>query len=123
MSNSSNYIQSSLKLSEKPPDTHNETPTLMPSENNEIFLKFLKKFVIGFYNKIINTDSLSNFEDSSIKWIKNTLEHTGINAEIFLELIQNHKIWSSSLVGFFYQHGIGCKVNKDKALEMYLLTI
>ncbi len=46
-----------------------------------------------------------------------------MNAEIFLELIQNHEIWFSSLIGFFYQHGIGCNVNKDKALEMYLMAI
>src|SRR5688572_21667580 len=107
MSNSSNYIKSSLKFPETL-DTHNETPTkLMPlKNNNETFLKFLKEFVIGFYNEIINTDS---FEDSSIKWIKNTLEHADIKVETFLELIQKHKIWSSSLIGFFYQHGMGCK--------------
>ena len=27
------------------------------------------------------------------------------------------------MVSFFYQHGIGCKVNKDKALELYLFAI
>src|SRR3990170_6544757 len=55
--------------------------------------------------------------------IKNTLEHHEMNSETFFESIQNHQIWFSSLIGFFYQHGIGCNVNKDKALEMYLLAI
>jgi len=46
-----------------------------------------------------------------------------MDAETFLGSIQNHQILFSSLIGFFYQHGIGCNVNKDKALEMYLLAI
>ncbi len=46
----------------------------------------------------------------------NTLEHNDLNVKIFLELIQNHEIWSSSLIGFFYQHGIGCNVNKLKCI-------
>ena len=82
MSNSSNYIQSSLKFPETS-NTHDETPTkLIPfKNNNETCLKFLKEFVIGFYNEIINTDSFDKFEDSSIKWIKNTLGHIDIKVE------------------------------------------
>ncbi len=41
----------------------------------------------------------------------------------FLKSIQNHKVWFSSLIGFLYQHGIRCNVDKDKALEMNLLAI
>ena len=77
-----------------------------------------------FYNRLINTiNSFDDFENLSIEWIKSTLEHNDMNAETFLESIQNHQILFSSLIGFFYQHGIGCNVNKDKALEMYLLAI
>src|SRR5436305_415284 len=40
--------------------------------------------------------------------------------------MQNHeqtKFWFSSIVGFYYQCGISCDVDKNKALELYLLTI
>ncbi|CAB4430233.1 unnamed protein product [Rhizophagus irregularis] len=41
-------------------------------------------------------------------------------------MMKNHKeskFWFTSLIGFFYQHGIGCKLNKEKALDFYLLVI
>src|SRR6266498_3559566 len=103
-------------------ETDGEIPSIkfMPSENHGTFLNELIK---EFYNRIINTVSFNNFENLSIEWIMNTLKHNDMNAKIFLELIQNHEIWFSGLIGFFYQHGIGCNVNKDKALEMYLLAI
>jgi hypothetical protein len=40
--------------------------------------------------------------------------------------MRNHKeneFWFSSIIGFFYQYGIGCDINKDKSLELYLLSI
>src|SRR6266540_1767472 len=124
MSNYSNHLQPSLKFSEKTiqtPDVNGETQTKFLSSENDG--TFLKKLIKDFYNRIINTNSFDNFENLSIEWIKNTLTHNYMNAETFLESIQNHKVLFSSLIGFFYQHGIGCNVNKDKALEMYLLTI
>src|SRR6266542_3228146 len=124
MSHSSNYSKPSLKFSKKTIqtlNTDNEISTkFIPSENDEAFFIELIK---NFYNRIINTDSFDNFENSSIEWINNTLEHNDMNAETFLESIRNHQILLSSLIGFFYQHGIGCNVNKDKALEMYLMAI
>ncbi|CAB4392737.1 unnamed protein product [Rhizophagus irregularis] len=40
--------------------------------------------------------------------------------------MENHKeskFWFTSLIGFFYQHGIGCNLDKEKALDFYLLVI
>ena len=34
-----------------------------------------------------------------------------------------NKIWFSSIIGFFYQVGINCNVDKSKALEFYLLAV
>src|SRR6266540_7115412 len=117
MSNSSNYSKKIIQTL----NTGNEISTkFIPSENGEAFFREL---IENFYNRIINTDSFDNFENLSIEWIKSTLEHNDMNAETFLESIQNHQILLSSLIGFFYQHGIGCNVNKDKALEMYLMAI
>jgi len=92
----------------------------MSSENDGMYVNELIK---DFYNRIINTVSFNNFENLSIEWIMNTLKHNDMDAKIFLELIQNHENCFSSLIGFFYQHGLGCNVNRDKALEMYLLAI
>ena len=84
---------------------------------------FFRELIKDFYDRIINTDSFDDFEVSSIEWIMNTLERNDMNAKIFFELNQNHRIGFSSLIGFFHQHGIGCDANRDKALEMYLLAI
>src|SRR6266498_5367394 len=118
MSNNSNFSQKFPEKTILTPDADNETPT---SKNDGTFFKELTK---DFYNRLINTiNSFDDFENLSIEWIKSTLEHNDMNAETFLESIQNHQILFSSLIGFFYQHGIGCNVNKDKALEMYLFAI
>ncbi|CAG8543445.1 7907_t:CDS:2 [Funneliformis caledonium] len=85
-----------------------------------------KELIKDFYEKIINTVSFDNFENSSIEWIKITLVQNDLNVETFLEFMQNHEeseTWFSSLIGFFYQHGIGCNVNEDVALKMYSLAI
>src|SRR5437868_6277189 len=37
--------------------------------------------------------------------------------------MQRNKIWFTSIIGFFYQYGIGCDVDENKAFEMYLLTV
>ncbi len=44
----------------------------MPSENDGTYFKEL---IENFYDIIINTGSFDNFENLSIKWIKNTLEN------------------------------------------------
>src|SRR5215469_3318976 len=85
---------------------------------------FLKEFLRDFYQKIINMndDYLYMFEDKISKWIKNIDK----NNEKILELMQNHEKsepWFSGIIGFFYQYGIGCNVDKNKALELYLLTV
>ena len=71
-----------------------------------------------FYKKIIDTKDFSN---TLSEWIKNIDKNKTI-----LESMQNHqkfqKFRFSSIIGFFYQYGIGCDVDKNKALELYLLV-
>ena len=63
-----------------------------------------------------------------IKWIKDTLKIHDNNKDpkdVF-KMMQNHEkcqIWFSSLIGFFYQHGIGCDINKNVALGLYLQIV
>ena len=100
----------------------------MTTNNNitESDENFLKNFLKNFYHKIIDTEDFNTFEDISIKWMKNELENNDKDPESLLKMMQNHKrhqIWFTSIMGFFYQHGIGCKVDKNNALEIYLYII
>ncbi|CAB4482016.1 unnamed protein product [Rhizophagus irregularis] len=67
-------------------------------------------------------NDFNKFENVIIEWIKNNDKNT----KQILELIQNHKkseFWFSSIIGFFYQYGIDCDVDKEKSLEFFLLAI
>src|SRR4051812_12635208 len=90
------------------------------SKNDE---NFLKEFSTDFYRKIIDTKDFNTLEDTLItQWINNNNKST----KTILELAQNHehaKFWFSSIIGFFYQYGLSCAVDKNKALESYLLAI
>ncbi|CAB5350633.1 unnamed protein product [Rhizophagus irregularis] len=97
------------------------------NENDEIFLKNVLK---EFYNKIIQyikDDDINKFEENLIKWLNNIIKnHDEKYSKKFLELMKNHKkylIWFTSIIGFFYQHGISCYKNNNIALEFYNLTI
>ncbi|CAB4482040.1 unnamed protein product [Rhizophagus irregularis] len=91
---------------------------------------FLKEFLKSFHQKIINTKDFNNFENNLIEWIKNfnnkNDDDDKKNFKNILELMKNHeqnKFWFSSIIGYFYQFGIGCDIDKNKALESYLLII
>src|SRR5581483_2090455 len=74
-----------------------------------------------FYQKIIDTKDFNTFEDTLTEWVKNIDKDVGS----VLELMKNHeqtKILFSSIIGFFYQIGINCDVDKNEALKLYLLT-
>src|SRR2546423_3751051 len=100
----------------------------MTTNNNitESDENFLKNFLKNFYHKTIDAEDFNTFEDISIKWMKNELENNDKDPESLLKMMQNHKrhqIWFTSIMGFFYQHGIGCDVNRNMSLELYLLII
>ncbi|CAB5363955.1 unnamed protein product [Rhizophagus irregularis] len=87
---------------------------------------FLKNFLKDFYYKIIITNDFNNFEISSNEWIKYILESNNKNPEKVLKIMENHKeskFWFTSFIGFFYQLGIGCDIDKEKAMNLYFLSI
>ena len=83
---------------------------------------FLKEFSGNFYRKIINIKNFNKFETILSDWIRNLDK----NIETIFELMKNHEqnmFWFSSIIGFFYQFGVGCDVDDGKALEFYLLAV
>src|SRR5436305_1661749 len=48
------------------------------------------------------------------------------NTELILESMETYEqsnLFFSSIIGFFYQFGISCDVDRNKALELYLLAV
>ena len=102
--------------------SHSLTNFLEGQNISKIDENFLKEFTRDIYRKIINTNYLHTPENGLSEWIKNLDKNT----ETILKLMQNHKqtkFWFSSIIGFFYQLGIGCDVDKNKALGLYLLSV
>src|ERR1044072_6273196 len=92
---------------------HKSTTNISKDDEN-----FLKEFSRDFYQKIIDAKNLNIFVNTLNEWVKNVC-----NTKSILDLMKNHKeneFWFSSIIGFFYQYGIGCNVDKNKALELYL---
>ena len=95
----------------------------MSDENNE---KFLKEFSKEFYQKIIDVKDFYTFEVTLTDWIKNDIDKKDHERQSIFELMKNHhqtRFWFSSIIGFFYQFGIGCDLDRMKAMEFYLLAI
>src|SRR3954454_1980375 len=80
---------------------------------------FLKEFSRDFYQKIIDINDFNVLENTLSEWIMDINK----NNKPILELMQKNEFWFSSIIGFFYQHGIGCDANKDKSLKLYLLAV
>jgi len=90
-----------------------------------MYSQFTKELVNNFCC-ILHTSNFDNsLENTLCEWVRNFFEEKNKSTKEYLEFIQNHekKISFSSVIGFFYQYGIGCEVDKNKALEMYLLAI
>src|SRR3954451_13686098 len=87
---------------------------------------FLKDFLKDIYRKIIETKDFKIFEKFSIAWIKYKIEINDKDTKDILQVMQNHKEsnnWFTSIMGFFYQHGIGCIMDRNISLKFYLLAI
>src|SRR6266480_5627632 len=95
------------------------------SKDDEIFLK---EFLKGFYRQIIKIVYYDNFEIILTEWTKDFFSLNKKSSETVLKLMENHEEnenWFSSLIGFFYEHGISDDniIDKNKSLELYLLSI
>ncbi|RIA98793.1 hypothetical protein C1645_870407 [Glomus cerebriforme] len=93
---------------------------------NEVDENYLKNLLNSFYHKIIKTNDFKDFEKISSKWLNYEIERNDKIPKKILELMENHeksKFWFTSFMGFFYQLGIGCVLDKTKAMELYFSAI
>src|SRR4051812_38814388 len=104
----------------------NKSDTLDISKDDE---KFLKNILKELYRKIVKTkksNGFNDFEKILSEWIKHKCKKSDKNPKEILELMKNYKdsaFWITSFMGFLYQLGIGCDVDRTKAHELYLLAI
>ncbi|PKY21804.1 hypothetical protein RhiirB3_435508 [Rhizophagus irregularis] len=113
------------------------TTTIIINSKGEIFLK---KILKDFHNKIIQTKDFNNFEKFLVEWMKLKFEINKNDPKKIFNLMKNLKfyydnnnnnkrnnnnnfIWFTSLMGFFYQFGIGCIMNEKIALDLYFLSV
>ena len=70
---------------------------------------FLKEFLKGFYRQIIKIEYYDNFGTILMEWTKDFFGLNKKSSKTVLKLMENHEEnenWFSSLIGFFYEHGI-----------------
>src|SRR3954451_2423788 len=100
----------------------------LPSQE-EINILFLQELLQDFEKVLTITEDFKGFDKYATDWMKNYIEENmkKTKLEYIFEVLlkfysDKHLEYFSSLLGFFYQYGIGNKVNKRKALDMYKLS-
>jgi TPR repeat protein len=105
-------------------------------EHETITFKFnstkspLKNFMINFFEELLqelyvillNIEIKHDIEIRLNEIMKNFLFEYDLNPKDVLKIMINNPeniFYYSSLIGFFYQHGIGCEVDEIKAFEIF----
>ncbi|CAI2166327.1 1780_t:CDS:2 [Funneliformis geosporum] len=106
-----------------------KSPTKNIPSQEEVAILFLQELLQDFENILTITEDFKGFDKYATDWMRNYIEENMKRTkveyifEVLLKFYQdNHLEYFSSLLGFFYQYGIGHKINKKKALEMYKIT-
>src|SRR5215469_11922051 len=77
---------------------------------------FLKRFLKDFYHQVIKIEPCIKFEGILMEWTQDYFSNNEKNPKVILKLMENHEEsenWFSSLIGFFYDHGIGLNDNDE----------
>jgi TPR repeat protein len=101
------------------PDTENNTT------NSPIFMKYIKELLQELYTFLLNI-SHKNEINYLYNRINNFLFEYDLDTKYVFKILTSNSqniICYSSLIGFFYQYGIGCEVDEIKAFEIYSNTI
>ncbi|RIA81922.1 hypothetical protein C1645_881328 [Glomus cerebriforme] len=82
---------------------------------------FIKELLQELYIILLNTMDIPQYDKLS-KTINNFLLDYDLDPKDVFEIMTSSSqniFCYSSLIGYFFQHGIGCEVNKAKALEIF----
>ncbi|RIA83761.1 hypothetical protein C1645_742824 [Glomus cerebriforme] len=95
--------------------------------NSPLITKFFKELLQELYTFLINMEAFYINENFHLYEITNNyLLDYELDPKDVLEIMTSNSqniFYYSSLIGYFYQYGIGCKVNNDKALEIFTNAI
>ena len=85
----------------------------------------IKELLYELYTILLNTEvkelyysKYNDVENKLKKFINNFLFEYDLDPKIILTSSSQNISYYSSLIGFFYQQGIGCEVDKTKAFEI-----
>ncbi|CAB4472893.1 unnamed protein product [Rhizophagus irregularis] len=89
---------------------------------------FLKDFLKSFYQLIVKLENYDKFEiikNILNKWVLDFFCYNKKDFITILNLMEHHKEnenWFSGLIGYFYEHDLIDVIDKNKALNLYLLS-
>ncbi|EXX63915.1 uncharacterized protein OCT59_008789 [Rhizophagus irregularis] len=107
--------ESSFNTTINPPLINNNA--LFP---NNLTIKYINELLQELHAFLLNMDSQVEI-DNLYNLVKNFLFEYDLDSDNVFEIISNSQYTScySSLIGYFYQHGIGCKIDEIRAFEIY----
>ncbi|RHZ48309.1 hypothetical protein Glove_553g3 [Diversispora epigaea] len=105
-----------LNIPNEKPEIKSDSPFFDVTAEVNVFIKDLFELLIDLFN--------GQFREIRPITIENYIrEHKKNPVEILYEMIRHpYYYWFTSLIGFFYQHGIGTVVNNQMAFEFYHLA-
>ncbi|CAI2173546.1 15662_t:CDS:2 [Funneliformis geosporum] len=106
------------------PGTISEIKYSLENLNKDINELILRKLLLEFINQFYLSHNTNVTSDWLNEFIQN---HIGVNDQLsskyLLDMMLNHKhqAYFTNLLGFFYEHGIGCdEMDQKKAFDFYL---
>ncbi|RHZ48310.1 hypothetical protein Glove_553g2 [Diversispora epigaea] len=105
-----------LNIPNEKPEIKSDSPFFDVTAEVNVFIKDLFELLIDLFNR--------QFREIRPITIKNYIrEHKKNPVEILYEMIRHpYYYWFTSLIGFFYQHGIGTIVDNQMAFQFYNLA-
>ncbi|RIA81852.1 hypothetical protein C1645_836301 [Glomus cerebriforme] len=94
--------------------------TITPDIPSSLIIKFIEELLQELSDYLLNTDVIDyDFNMNDI--INNYSFDYDLDPKSVLKFMtsSSQSIFYSSLIGYFYQYGIGCKINEVKALEIF----
>jgi TPR repeat protein len=87
-----------------------------------IFVKYINELLQELYTLLLNLESNDDI-DHLYKFINNFLFEYDLDPNNIFKFMIIQPECHSSLIGFFYQHGIGCEIDNNKAFEIFSNSI